>query len=105
MESLLTILSDLSGVIGVPAALCLAWAACVIRDHEKRIKHLEEALDAADDKRAEELNKIYDRINRMADDVGFIKGMMANGGATPVFVASVPNGTPIMPRGSMSPSK
>jgi hypothetical protein len=35
-------------------------------------------LDEFDDKRAEELNKIYDRINRMADDVGFIKGMMAN---------------------------
>lgn len=78
MESLFEVLTNLSSVIGVPAALCLAWAAFVIRDHAKRIEKLETALEEFDDKRAEELNKIYDRINKMADDVGFIKGMMAN---------------------------
>ena len=108
MESLISLLSDLSGVIGVPAALCLAWAAFVIRDHEKRIKQLEDALEASDGKHAEELNKIYDRINDMAGDVNFIKGLMASAstaGGIPVFTAGPPNGTPIMPRGNRASSK
>ena len=76
MESLISLLSDLSSVIGVPAALCLAWAAFVIRDHSKRIEKLEIALEENDDKRADELNKVYDRLNALASDVAFIRGML-----------------------------
>lgn len=76
MESLISLLSDLSSIIGVPAALCLAWAAFVIRDHSKRIEKLEIALEENDDKRADELNKVYDRLNALASDVAFIRGML-----------------------------
>ena len=76
MESFLEVLTNLSSVIGVPAALCLAWAAFVIRDHAKRIERLEKALDENDEKRADELNKVYDRLNALAGDVAFIRGML-----------------------------
>lgn len=76
MESFLEVVTNLSSVIGVPAALCLAWAAFVIRDHAKRIERLENALDENDEKRADELNKVYDRLNALAGDVAFIRGML-----------------------------
>lgn len=77
MESLLEVLTNLSSVIGVPAALCLAWAAFVIRDHAKRIQKLEEDLEEANKARSGELNAIYERINIMAGDVAFIKGALS----------------------------
>lgn len=77
MEQLLDVLTNLSSVIGVPAALCLAWAAFVIRDHAKRIQKLEEDLEEANKARSGELNVIYERINTMAGDVAFIKGALS----------------------------
>ena len=94
MEKFVEILTELSSVIGVPAVLCLAWAAFVIRDHEKRIKaldkhiheledalaehihELEDALAAQADKRADELSKVYDRLNSLSDNVSFIRGLL-----------------------------
>lgn len=77
MEQFVEILTGLSSLIGVPATLCLAWAVFIIKDHAKRIEKLEAALDAFDNKRAEELNAIYERINSMAGDVAFIKGALS----------------------------
>lgn len=77
MEQFVEILTGLSSIIGVPATLCLAWAVFIIKDHAKRIEKLEAALDAFDNKRAEELNAIYERINSMAGDVAFIKGALS----------------------------
>jgi hypothetical protein len=69
VEGLISILTDLSQVLGVPAAICLAWAAFVIRDHGKRISELENSQKS-------EVNAIYDRLNDIAQDVAFIKGRM-----------------------------
>lgn len=77
MESFLEVLTNLSSVIGVPAALCLAWAAFVIRDHAKRIQKLEEDLEEANKARSGELNAIYERINGMSGDVAYIKGVLS----------------------------
>ena len=77
MEKFVEILSGLSSVIGVPAVLCLAWAAFVIRDHEKRIKELEETLAEYDTKRADELNQLYNKINSISNDLSFIKGIIS----------------------------
>ena len=83
MENLADIFTELSSIIGVPAVLCLAWAAFVIRDHdkkiktlEKRIKELEDALEEQADKRADELSKVYDRLNSLSDNVSFIRGLL-----------------------------
>lgn len=83
MEKFVEILTGLSSVIGVPAVLCLAWAAFVIRDHEKRIKELdklikdlEAALAEQADKRANELSRVYDRLNSLSDNVSFIRGLL-----------------------------
>lgn len=69
MEQLLDVLTNLSSVIGVPAALCVAWASFVIRDHGKRISELENSQKS-------EVNAIYDRLNSIASDVAYIKGRM-----------------------------
>ena len=69
MTDLLAILTDLSRVVGVPMAICLAWAAFVIRDHGKRISELENSQKS-------EVNAIYDRLNSIASDVAYIKGRM-----------------------------
>ena len=85
MESFVAVITSLSSVIGVPASLCLAWAAFIIRDHGKRITTLEadmkemdkrytDALKEMDKNRNEELSRLYDRLNKMSDDVSYIRG-------------------------------
>jgi hypothetical protein len=69
VEGLIAILTDLSQVLGFPAAICLAWAAFVLRDHGKRISELENSQKS-------EVNAIYDRLNDIAQDVAYIKGRM-----------------------------
>lgn len=85
MESFIAVITSLSNIIGVPASLCLAWAAFIIRDHGKRITTLEadmkemdkrytDALKEMDKNRNEELSRLYDRLNKMSDDVSYIRG-------------------------------
>lgn len=85
MESFIAVITSLSNIIGVPASLCLAWAAFIIRDHGKRIttleadmkemdKHYTDALKEMDKNRNEELSRLYDRLNKMSDDVSYIRG-------------------------------
>lgn len=72
MTDFISILTDLSQVLGVPAAICLAWGAFIIRDHGKRIGALENSQKS-------EVNAIYDRLNEIAQDVAYIKGRMEKG--------------------------
>lgn len=65
MTDLLAILTSLSQVLGFPAALALAWAAFVIRDHGKRISELEE-----------ESNSAKADLTKIREDVSFMRGMM-----------------------------
>lgn len=85
MESFLAVITSLSNIIGVPASLCLAWAAFIIRDQGKRLATLEadmkemedkftRALKEMDNRRNDELSKLYDKINGIAQDVSYIKG-------------------------------
>jgi len=74
MEQFVEILTGLSSIIGVPATLCLAWAVFIIKDHAKRIEKLETALEELDKDRNAELNRLYDKINNIAEDVAYIKG-------------------------------
>lgn len=85
MESFIAVITSLSNIIGVPASLCLAWAAFIIRDQGKRLATLEadmkemedkftRALKEMDNRRNDELSKLYDKINGIAQDVSYIKG-------------------------------
>lgn len=74
MSDLLSILTDLSSVLGVPAVIGIAWAFFVLKDYGRRIASLEQELEDTNDKRADELSKIYDRINSMSADVNYIRG-------------------------------
>ena len=69
MTDFISVLTDISQVLGVPAAICLAWAAFVLRDHGNRISRLEES-------QKDDVNDIYDRLNDIAQDVSYIKGRM-----------------------------
>ena len=69
MTDFISVITDLSQVLGVPASICIAWSAFVIRDHGKRISRLEES-------QKKEVNAIYDRLNDIAQDVAYIKGRM-----------------------------
>jgi hypothetical protein len=77
MDKFVEVLSELSSIIGVPATLCLAWAAFVIRDHSMRIQKLEDTIDEMDMKRADELNQLYNKINSISNDLSFIKGIIS----------------------------
>lgn len=85
MESFIAVITSLSNIIGVPASIGLAWATFIIRDHGKRITTLEadmkemdkrytDALKEMDKNRNEELSRLYDRLNKMSDDVSYIRG-------------------------------
>lgn len=85
MESFIAVITSLSNIIGVPASLCLAWAAFIIRDQGKRLATLEAdmkemedkftvALKEMDSRRNDELSTLYDKINGIAQDVSYIKG-------------------------------
>ena len=69
MTDFISVLTDISQVLGVPASICIAWSAFVLRDHGKRISRLEES-------QKKEVNAIYDRLNDIAQDVAYIKGRM-----------------------------
>lgn len=58
MDSLQSILTELSSIIGVPATLALAWAAFVVRDQAKQIKQLQAELKAHKKQSADDLDEV-----------------------------------------------
>ena len=66
MTDIISILTELSKVIGVPAALCLALAGFVIRDQGRRISRLEELREKDQERMDSKLDAIYTRINDLA---------------------------------------
>lgn len=69
MTDLLAILTDISKVAGVPVAICLAWAAFIIRDQGRRITRLEELREKDSDRLDKKLDDIYTRVSDLAVEV------------------------------------
>lgn len=69
MTDLLSILTDFSKVVGVPMAICLAWAAFVIRDQGRRIARLEELREKDAERLDQKLDSIYNKVNDLAVEV------------------------------------
>ena len=74
MEGLIAILTDLSKVAGVPVAICLAWAAFIIRDQGRRINRLEELREKDAERLDKKLDDIYTRVNDLAVEVARKEG-------------------------------
>lgn len=74
MTDPLAILTDLSKVAGVPVAICLAWAAFIIRDQGRRINRLEELREKDADRLDKKLDDIYTRVNDLAMEVARKEG-------------------------------
>lgn len=74
MTDFISILTDLSKVAGVPVAICLAWAAFIIRDQGRRITRLEELREKDQERLDSKLDDIYNRINDVANGVARLEG-------------------------------
>jgi hypothetical protein len=74
MTDLLAILTDLSKVAGVPVAICLAWAAFIIRDQGRRITRLEELREKDAERLDKKLDDIYNRLTDVAVEVARKEG-------------------------------
>ena len=69
MTDFISILTDLSKVAGVPVAICLAWAAFIIRDQGKRITRLEELREKDAERLDKKLDDIYTQVKDLAVEV------------------------------------
>lgn len=74
MTDLLAIMTELSKVAGVPVAICLAWAAFIIRDQGRRIARLEELREKDAERLDKKLDDIYTRVNDLAVEVARKEG-------------------------------
>lgn len=74
MTDFISILTDLSKVAGVPVAICLAWAAFIIRDQGRRITRLEELRERDQERLDSKLDDIYNRLNDVANGVARLEG-------------------------------
>ena len=74
MTDFISILTDLSKVAGVPVAICLAWAAFIIRDQGRRIMRLEELRERDQERLDTKLDDIYNRLNDVANGVARLEG-------------------------------
>lgn len=73
---LLEALSGISSVIGIPATVGLCWVYFRFKNTEARVSQLEKLVEDDKARRAEELSKIYDKLNLLVSDVSFIKGRL-----------------------------
>ena len=74
MEAILQVLTEISRVLGVPAVICIVWLLSIIRDLSKRIEKLEDALEESNKAHLNDLSKLYDKVNEMAENVAYIRG-------------------------------
>ena len=74
MTDFISILTDLSKVAGVPVAICLAWAAFIIRYQGRRIMRLEELRERDQERLDTKLDDIYNRLNDVANGVARLEG-------------------------------
>lgn len=73
---LLDALSGISSVIGIPATVGLCWVYFRFKSTEARVAQLEKLVEDDKARRAEELSRIYDKLNLLVSDVSFIKGRL-----------------------------
>lgn len=64
MEPLLGILTELSGIVGVPVTLAFAWAAFIIHEHSKQIKQLKAELAAVKAKADDDLEELEKKFEK-----------------------------------------
>lgn len=79
METVVSALNDIGMAIGIPAALLIGYLFLSVKDLKNRIDKLEDERE--NDKKAhnEEMSKIYDKLNTVAQDVAYIKGKLEDG--------------------------
>ena len=74
MTDIVSILTELSNVLGVPAVLFMAFAAFVIRDQGRRIARLEELREKDQERLDSKLDEIYKVVNDSAKEIARMQG-------------------------------
>lgn len=73
METL-SFFSTISENLGIPAMLLVFWLYTRVKDMGKDIETLKNQRISDSEKRAEELDRIYSKLNSMAEDVAWMRG-------------------------------
>lgn len=87
MDAAMTALNAIGSVVGVPAALLIGWLFLKTREHSSEIASLKKEVTDMKGKNAEEIetirqensevfDKLYEKMNLLANDVAFIRGRM-----------------------------
>lgn len=76
METVVSALNEIGMAVGIPAALLIGYLFLSVKDVKNRIDKIED--DRENDRKSynEEMSKIYDKLNTVAQDVAYIKGKL-----------------------------
>ena len=76
MESVISALNEIGMAVGIPAALLIGWLFLQVRTNTKKIDELEKARESDRKVYNDEMSKIYEKLNTVAQDVAYIKGKL-----------------------------
>ena len=76
MESVISALNEIGMAVGIPAALLIGYLFLSVKDVKNRIDKLEDERENDRKVYNEEMSKIYDKLNTVAQDVAYIKGKL-----------------------------
>ena len=76
METVISALNEIGMAVGIPAALLIGYLFLSVKDVKNRIDKLEDERENDRKVYNEEMSKIYDKLNTVAQDVAYIKGKL-----------------------------
>lgn len=76
METVVSALNEIGMAVGIPAALLIGYLFLSVKDLKNRIDKLEDERENDRKVYNDEMSKIYEKLNTVAQDVAYIKGKL-----------------------------
>lgn len=76
METVISALNEIGMAVGIPAALLIGYLFLSVKDVKNRIDKLEDERENDRKVYNDEMSKIYEKLNTVAQDVAYIKGKL-----------------------------
>ena len=76
METVISALNEIGMAVGIPAALLIGYLFLSVKDLRNRIDKLEDERENDRKVYNDEMSKIYEKLNTVAQDVAYIKGKL-----------------------------
>lgn len=76
METVVSALNEIGMAVGIPAALLIGYLFLSVKDVKNRIDKLEDERENDRKVYNDEMSKIYEKLNTVAQDVAYIKGKL-----------------------------